>query len=293
MPARHFSSVDFPEPLRPTMPKNSPSSTANETASSAWSFSWPIRRNGWSARSLSVWTRSCGRRNDFETPSTATAGRAGLGTALGYPRHAAPPDPARRPDPARTGGARRRARVLRRDVPAGGSRRTRHRRAVRPAQPLALAAQRGPRDALPAGPRQACPLRARRDLRRRRRRAALVAHVRALGGRDARRRRPPPALRARRLRPRFLRALGRRRRRLPAGRLLRPRPPARHHLPRPRGGDRVAVRDRADGQRPRPRRAAAQRAAARRPSRLSATRLSAAWTAYAAVEAIAAPIAPI
>ena len=36
---------------------------------------------------------------------------------------------------------------------------------------------------------------------------------------------------------------------------------------------------RADGQRPRPRRAAAQRAVARRPSRLSAPRFSAAWSA--------------
>src|SRR4051812_25306062 len=275
MPARHFSSVDFPEPLRPTMPKNSPSSTANETASSAWSFSWPIRRSGWSARSLIVWTRSCGRRNVFETPSTATAGRAVLATALGYPRHAAAPHAARRADPARTRRARRRARVLRRDLPPGGPRRARHRRAVRPAQPLALAARGAARDALPARPRQARALRARDDLRRRGRRPALLADVRALGRGDARRRLASPALRPRRLCARVLRGFRGRRRRLPPGRLLRPRPPARHHLPRSGCWDRVAGGDRARRQPARPRRAAAQRAVARRPSRLSAPRLSA------------------
>ena len=41
MPARHFSSVDLPEPLRPTMPKNSPGATAKETSRSACSASMP------------------------------------------------------------------------------------------------------------------------------------------------------------------------------------------------------------------------------------------------------------
>src|SRR5205823_3118104 len=37
MPARHLSSVLLPEPLRPMIPKNSPSSTSNETSLSACS----------------------------------------------------------------------------------------------------------------------------------------------------------------------------------------------------------------------------------------------------------------
>src|SRR5919198_2900563 len=76
MPARHFSSVDLPEPLRPTMPKNSPRSTAKETSRSARSSSWPPRRNGGTARSLSVCTCSRGIRNALETSSTTTAGDA-------------------------------------------------------------------------------------------------------------------------------------------------------------------------------------------------------------------------
>src|SRR5919197_4038335 len=76
MPARHFSSVDLPEPLRPTMPKNSPRSTAKETSRSARSSSWPARRKGCTARSLSVCTCSRGIRNALETSSTTTAGDA-------------------------------------------------------------------------------------------------------------------------------------------------------------------------------------------------------------------------
>src|SRR5215218_8566565 len=76
MPARHFSNVDLPDPFRPTIPKNSPGSTANETPRSACSSSERPRRNGCSARSLSVWTRSRGIRNDLLTSFTSTAGRA-------------------------------------------------------------------------------------------------------------------------------------------------------------------------------------------------------------------------
>src|SRR3954447_2762317 len=73
MPAISFSSVDFPEPLRPTTPKHSPFSTAKETSDSACSTSLRVRRKGCSARSLSVWLTSRGISNFFETPSTTTA----------------------------------------------------------------------------------------------------------------------------------------------------------------------------------------------------------------------------
>ena len=74
MPAISLSSVLLPEPLRPTIPKNSPWSTANETSRTASNSSKLSARNGWSARSLSVCICSCGRRNVFETPSTTMAG---------------------------------------------------------------------------------------------------------------------------------------------------------------------------------------------------------------------------
>src|SRR5215213_458481 len=69
----HLSNVLLPEPLRPTMPKNSPRLTSKETSVSAGKVSMSRRRNGCSARSLSVWTRSFGSENAFETPSTTTA----------------------------------------------------------------------------------------------------------------------------------------------------------------------------------------------------------------------------
>src|SRR4051794_7593170 len=69
----HLSNVLLPEPLRPTMPKNSPRLTSKEMSVSAGKVSMSRRRNGCSARSLSVWTRSFGSENAFETPSTTTA----------------------------------------------------------------------------------------------------------------------------------------------------------------------------------------------------------------------------
>src|SRR5947199_9160796 len=78
MPARHLSNVDLPEPLRPTMPKNSPGSIANDTLSSASKRSEPLRLNGCSARSFSVCTRSWGTWNVFDTQSTMTAVTASL-----------------------------------------------------------------------------------------------------------------------------------------------------------------------------------------------------------------------
>src|SRR3954467_15760583 len=73
MPAISLSRVDLPDPLRPTTPKNSPFSTENDTSRSGSRISLRGRRNGCSARSLSVWMTSCGISNSFETPSTTTA----------------------------------------------------------------------------------------------------------------------------------------------------------------------------------------------------------------------------
>src|SRR5688572_9938178 len=74
MPARHFSRVLLPEPLRPTMPKNSPSGMSKLTSSSARRTSEPVRRNGCRARSFRVCTRSCGRTNCLVTSSTWITG---------------------------------------------------------------------------------------------------------------------------------------------------------------------------------------------------------------------------
>src|SRR3954452_16014301 len=73
MPAMHFRSVDLPEPLRPTMPKNSPLGIANETPLRTFSSSYSLRRKGWRARSLSVCTWCFGMRNVFSSPSTSIA----------------------------------------------------------------------------------------------------------------------------------------------------------------------------------------------------------------------------
>ena len=53
-PARHFSSVLLPEPLRPTMPKNSPAAMSTLTSFTARSSSKVRDANGCSARSFSV-----------------------------------------------------------------------------------------------------------------------------------------------------------------------------------------------------------------------------------------------
>src|SRR3954447_394 len=72
----HLSRVDLPEPLRPTIPKNSPSATSNDTSLRAWSVEWPDDSKGCRTRSLSVETWRWGRRKAFETRSTVTAGGA-------------------------------------------------------------------------------------------------------------------------------------------------------------------------------------------------------------------------
>src|SRR5215218_4843838 len=65
MPARHFSSVLLPEPLRPTIPKNSPSLIDADTSSSARSSSKVRLWKGCNARSLNVEYCWCGILNDF------------------------------------------------------------------------------------------------------------------------------------------------------------------------------------------------------------------------------------
>src|SRR6266511_2599241 len=74
MPARHLRSVLLPEPLRPMIPKNSPSATSNDTSFSACSSVTPRERRGWSTRCLNVKGRSWGSRNVFQTALAATVG---------------------------------------------------------------------------------------------------------------------------------------------------------------------------------------------------------------------------
>src|SRR5436305_1443256 len=68
MLARIFSSVLLPDPLRPTIPKNSPWWTSNDTSLSARSSRYFSRVNGCVTRSLSVSIRCSGIRKDLETP---------------------------------------------------------------------------------------------------------------------------------------------------------------------------------------------------------------------------------
>src|ERR1700722_31031 len=83
MPARHFSSVLGPLPLRPAIAKNSPERTSKEMSRSASKDSWRLRRSGCSARSLRVCTRSSGTRKVLLTPSTTIGGGALDGSVIG------------------------------------------------------------------------------------------------------------------------------------------------------------------------------------------------------------------
>src|ERR1700722_4202503 len=83
MPARHFSSVLLPLPLRPAIAKNSPERTSKEMSRSASKDSWRLRRSGCSARSLRVCTRSSGTRKVLLTPSTTIGGGALGGFVVG------------------------------------------------------------------------------------------------------------------------------------------------------------------------------------------------------------------
>src|SRR6478672_9360148 len=70
MLASSFSSVLLPEPLRPTMPKNSPWRISKETPSRARSSRYSRAANGRTTRSLSESTRWVGMRKDLCSPST-------------------------------------------------------------------------------------------------------------------------------------------------------------------------------------------------------------------------------
>src|SRR5918996_2005238 len=75
MLASSLSSVVFPHPLRPTIPKNSPSATSKETSRSASRCLYSTRRRGCSARSFTVSTRWVGTRNRFCRSRTSIAFR--------------------------------------------------------------------------------------------------------------------------------------------------------------------------------------------------------------------------
>jgi hypothetical protein len=66
-----FSSVDLPEPLRPTIPKNSPLWTSKDTSRSAWSVLNSCRVSGFVTRSRSESTRCLGILKAFDTPRTS------------------------------------------------------------------------------------------------------------------------------------------------------------------------------------------------------------------------------
>src|SRR5215210_3218642 len=163
----------------------------------------------------------------------------------------------RRPRAARP----RRARLLHGDLSRGRVGRARHPDRVRPGQPLALAARHAARDPLPDPSRagEARALRPRPRVRRRGRPAAGLADLRRVGGRRARRRRGPPVVDPRRLRPRLLRPLRRGRLRLQVHGLLRRRDRGGDPLRRSGRRHRVAGRRRAPLLRARPHRPAAVR----------------------------------
>ena len=166
-------SVLLPQPLRPTIPKNSPRRTSKDTSCSACSRSKLRRRSGCTIRSLSVWICSRGRRNCLETPSTLTAtSSGGAGTRRQRSeRTSAPRDPRRR-EPRRV--PRRAARRGRGRAPgarrAGGGRRAR--RAAAGVEPRRAARRPAPAPGAASGHAR---LREPRRHARRARRARLRA----------------------------------------------------------------------------------------------------------------------
>src|SRR5690242_6827150 len=74
MLASSFSSVLLPEPLRPTIPKNSPRRISKETPSSARSSLNSRLANGWTTRSFSESTLCLGMRKDLWRSSTWITG---------------------------------------------------------------------------------------------------------------------------------------------------------------------------------------------------------------------------
>src|SRR5437763_5586145 len=76
MRAKHFSSVLFPLPLRPTIPNASPWATVKLTSRSAGRASYLGGAKGWTTRSWSVEYFSWGRRNALFTRRADTAAAA-------------------------------------------------------------------------------------------------------------------------------------------------------------------------------------------------------------------------
>ena len=74
-PARHFSSVRLARSVAPDDAEElAPRDAERHVLAAPGTRRTSLRRSGCSARSLSVWTCSCGMRNALETPSTRTAG---------------------------------------------------------------------------------------------------------------------------------------------------------------------------------------------------------------------------
>ena len=79
-----LSKVLLPEPLRPTMPKNSPCLTSKDTPPSASRLRKLVRRKGWRASSLSAEILWSGMLNDFLTSWTETTTGASGEILLGF-----------------------------------------------------------------------------------------------------------------------------------------------------------------------------------------------------------------
>ena len=78
MLASSLSSVLLPDPLRPTMPKNSPWRISKETPSSACSWRKSREEKGRTMRSFSESTLWVGMRKDFSRSRTSIATGAWL-----------------------------------------------------------------------------------------------------------------------------------------------------------------------------------------------------------------------
>src|ERR1700728_1798070 len=72
-PQMHLSRVDLPEPLRPRMPRVSPSRTVSDTSSRAQKSSTDLRFPPWISRSFSELYWPWARRKRLETLRTSTA----------------------------------------------------------------------------------------------------------------------------------------------------------------------------------------------------------------------------
>ncbi len=80
MPAMHFSSVDFPEPLWPSRPSVFPASISRSMFDNAHR-SWCVVRPKWMSRSLSELYFSLDSRKRFERSHTSIAGATGYSSS--------------------------------------------------------------------------------------------------------------------------------------------------------------------------------------------------------------------